>query len=145
MRAAKVILVIWLLCELALWIRGEQGFSVIDALPFAQRPKSFSPDYEWLALGALLIGLWGYAMMRRRKPDQQAQQVPTGRPQLRTSVFLVPLSIIGLAALSRRFHSTLRFSELVGDPARLTEHRYLAVLCVVVFASVLAIAALRNR
>lgn len=139
MRAAKIVLVVWLLLELALWIRGGEGFSVIDALPFAQRSESFPQSYEALALWACLIGLWGIAMMPRREAKQQ----PGSR--FRIGLFLVPLTIIALAALSRRYVSTLHFAEIVGDPGRLLEHRHLALLCVVVFAVVLLIKESRNR
>ena len=63
MRAAKTVFMIWLLCELALWIRGGQGFSVFEALPIVQRNHTISPEYDWLALAALMIGLWGYLMI----------------------------------------------------------------------------------
>ncbi len=139
MRAAKIVLVVWLLCELGLWIREGLRFSVLDALPFAQRSQYFSPDYEWLALGALLIGLWGYAMIPRSAAKQQAGS------RLRAEILLVPLTIIGLAALSRRYVSTLHFADIVGDPARLTEDRHLSVLCVCVFATLLAVKVFRNR
>jgi hypothetical protein len=145
MRAVKIVLVIWLLIELALWIRGGEGFSVIDALPFAQRPQSFPQTYELLASGALLIGLWGYAIMPRAETGQQPQQAPVGKRRFRAGLLLVPLSIIALAALSRRYVSTLHFPDIVGDPARLTEHRHLALLCVVVFAVLLLIKEFRNR
>ena len=52
MRAVKTVIAIWLLCALALWIRGDQGFSVLEALPFVQRSGSLSRDYEWFALGS---------------------------------------------------------------------------------------------
>ena len=50
MRAAKAVFVITLLCALAIWIRGGQGFCVLEALPFVERPHALSPEYDWLAL-----------------------------------------------------------------------------------------------
>lgn len=140
MRAAKVILLIWLLCELALWIRGSHSFCILDALPFAQRPEAFAPSYEWLALAAVMIGLWGYLMLPRAESAQ-----PLGGGRFRTGAILVPAAIIGLALLGRRFRAAVGFSDLVSDPAKDLEHRHLALLCMGVFAVLLLIKALRNR
>lgn len=138
MRAAKIIVVIWLLCEVAIWIREGHGVSVLDALPFVSRSQSFSREYDALALGALLIGVFGYLSLPR--PQQQQ-----GGRRFRTGILLVPLSIIALAMLSRRLHLTIRFSELLGDPSRLSEHQHLAVLCLAVFAVLLIVKAFRNH
>ena len=143
MRAAKIVLVVWLLCELGLWIREDQGFSLLDTLPFVQRSQALSPNYDRLALAAILIGLWGYAMLPKPQPGQRQQQQQGGR--LRSGVFLVPLTIIGLAALSQRLHAALRFSDLVGYSRLELEHRHLALLSLAVFAVLLAIKTLRNR
>jgi len=140
MRAAKVILLIWALLELGLWIRHGESFCIVDALPFMQRPESFSRDYDWLALAALLIGLWGYLML----PQPPLPPTPKGK-RFRAGIILVPLTIIGLALLSQRLRSTLSFSGLVNDPGRILEHRHLALLGLAVFAVVLALKALRNR
>ncbi|MBP7935820.1 MAG: hypothetical protein KA354_14325 [Phycisphaerae bacterium] len=139
MRAAKIVFLIWLLCELGLWVRGGQGFCVMDTLPFVQRPQSLSPHYEWLAAGAILIGLWGFLMLPR--PQAAAQQTR----RFRSELFLVPATIIALALVSERLHTTLSLTDLTGDPNRAIEHRHLAILCLCVYAALLAIKALRNR
>jgi hypothetical protein len=142
MRAAKTVIVIWLLCELALWIRDGRGFCVLEALPFVERQEYFSRDYEWFALAALMIGLWGYLMLPRKTGDQQQQQDPT---QFRSSIVLVPLTIIGLALLSRRLTPAVSFGETVGHSGKLLEHTYLAALGVLVVGALLAIKRFRNR
>lgn len=141
MRAAKLVIVIWLLCELAIWIRDGRGFCVLEALPFVERSESFTADYEWFALAALGIGLWGYLMLPR-STDEQKQQDGT---RFRTSIILVPATIIGLALLSRRLTPAVSFGETVGYSGKLLEHTYLAALCVLVFGVLLAIKRFRNR
>lgn len=143
MRVAKIVLVVWLFCELGLWIREGLGFSLLDTLPFVQRSQPLSAGYDRLALAAIMIGLWGYAMMPKPQPGQQQQQQQGGR--FRSGIFLVPLTIIALAALSQRLHSTLRFGDLVGYSRLDLEHRHLALLSLCVFAVLLAIKTLRNR
>ena len=141
MRSAKMVLIAWLLCALALWVRGGESFCVLDGLPFVERPVPFSRDYDWLALAALLIGLWGYFIMPRTRTNNSPQS--TGN--LRAGLLLVPLTILGLAMLSRGVRSSLRFEQFVNNPDQLLELRHLAVLCIVVFAALLVIKALRQR
>ncbi len=140
MRAARIVFIAWLLCMAALLVRGGEGFCALDGLPFVERPVAFARDYEWLALAALLIGLWGYFMM----PQAQSKTSPPPGG-LRTGLLLVPLTILGLALLSRRVRLALRFEQMVDDPGQLLAMRHLAVLCVVVFGILLVIKALRGR
>ena len=140
MRAARTVFLIWLLCELAIWIRAGRGFCVLEALPFVERSDSLSPDYDWFALAALLIGLWGYLLLSRRTGGEQQQKNGT---TFRTGIILVPLTVIGLAWVSRHLRPAVGFAELVG-PEKLHEHVYLAALCVLVFAVLLAIKRFRK-
>jgi len=119
MRAVKTVIAIWLLCALAIWIRDGRGFCVLDALPFVERQESFSPDYEWLVLAALMIGMWGYLMLTRQKGGQQGQD---GK-RFRSAILLVPATIIGLALLTQRVTPALSFAEVVGDSHKLVGNR----------------------
>lgn len=139
MRLVKIIIFSWLLLELGLWIRGGRGFCVLDALPFVQRTESFSPQYDWLALAALLIGLWGYCMLPRSAPDPSGAKSPIG-----PGILLAPVAVIVLVLVSQRVQSALPFEDVVGNSAQVLEHRYLALLCLCIFAVLLAIKALRK-
>ncbi len=150
MRAFKIVVLIWLAAQLSLWIRGQEQISLLETLPFVQRRAHLSPEYDWLALGALLIGLWGYLMLRRQlplippavaRPPQQTQQPG----QFRAGLVLVPVAIIFLTLLSRRLALAVRFEDLVGVTPHTLANRHLAMLSVCVFTVLLAIKTLRDR
>ncbi len=134
MRTLRIVVGIWLLCMLALWIRDGRGFCVLDALPFVERNESFSSDYEWLALAALGIGLWGCLTLARRMRGRRNRQ----GSRFRSEIILVPAAIIAMALITMRVTPALSFVEVIGHSPRQLEHVYLAVLCVGVFAVVLA-------
>jgi len=140
MRAAKTVIMIWIFFELTLWIRDGHGFCVLDALPFVARDGAVSRDYDWFALAALLIYLWGYLMLAS-KPRGQQQPTGTG---FRMSILLVPATLVGLALLSQRLTCSRSFAEVVGNSEKLPDHRYLATLCAVLFAALLMIKRFRN-
>lgn len=140
MRVVRVVIVAWLLCMLALWIRGGRGFCVLDALPLVQRGEPFSREYEGQALAALLIGAWGCWMLSRKHPVQR----PPERRRFRSGILMVPAAIIALALITPRVRPALSFDDAVGHTPKLLEHTYLAVLCVVVYAVVLAVKWFRN-
>lgn|GEM_PF-3363295 len=140
MRAAKTVIMIWIFCELMLWIRDGRGFCILEALPFVERQDTLSPDYDWFALAALSIGLWGYLMLIS-KPRRKQQPSST---RFRTSILLVPATIIALALISQRITPSLRFAEVVASSNKPLDHAYLAVLSVLVFAVLLAIRRFRD-
>lgn len=137
MRAVKAIVLIWLVCGLAMWIRGGNSFCILDALPFAKRQEDLSPHYEWLALAAVLIGIWGCLTLAQRQPPAPAVTPSTAGPTFRAGLLLVPAAIIIFALLSRRLSLRVRFEDLFSLWELTLEHRYLAVLCLGVFATVL--------
>jgi hypothetical protein len=153
MRAAKAIITIWLLCLLAVWIRGGRGFCILETLPFVERQEILSHDYEWPALGAVLIGLWGYLMLAHRQDSQhreiqepqspqESQPPPRSSPshrEFRSSVLLIPATIIALALITPRLKLATNFVDTVGRSPKVMEHTYLALLCVAVFTGVLVI------
>lgn len=143
MRTLKFIIVAWLLGMLAIWIREGRGFCAVETLPLVQRQKPFSGEYELQAIIAVLIGIWGVSKLSRQKPSSETQ-VPNG-PKFRSEVLLIPTAIIALAAISQRIAAGRAFSEVIGNPPRATEPAYLAVLCVIVFAVVLAFKFFRSR
>ena len=140
MKIAKTILIIWLFAELMLWIRGGQGFSILETLPFVVRREGLSPDYERLALAALLIGLWGFLMVAVRTTGGP----PRNPSRFRTELLWVPATIICMALFSRRVHSALSFADLLNDPERLMDHRHLALLSAGVFGILLIWIAFRK-
>jgi hypothetical protein len=159
MRAARVIVMLWLLWLLAMWIREGRDFCVLETLPFVERQQTLSHDYESLALAAVLIGLWGCLMLAHRQNSQrreiqepqEAQEPPKSeklpnpqqssppRPEFRSSVLLVPTTIITLALITPRLKLAASFADTVGRSPKVMEHTYLALLCVAVFAAVLVI------
>ena len=141
MRAVRTVILIWLLCGLAMWIRDGREFCVLETLPFVERPDSLAREYEWFALLAILIGLWGYLMLPPTKADDQRQQ--NGR-RFRSGIVLVPATIIALALISQRLTPAVSFADAFVHSGRLLEHRYFAALCVVVVAVLLLIKRFRN-
>jgi hypothetical protein len=132
-----------------MWIRGGRGFCALDTLPFVERLETFSRDYDWLALAAVLIGLWGYLMLPRRPDGQRQEAQPSqgsspSRPRFRTDLILIPAAIIALALIAQRLKFAVSFADTVGNSPKLVEHIYLAVLCVIVFAVLLVLKWIRN-
>lgn len=142
MRAAKAVLVIWMLCAIALWVRSGQNFSVLDTLPFVERRVALPPDYDWFALAVLATGLWGLVVLTREPSpavNPPAKKVPI------VVVLLVPVTIVGLALLTARVTLAVSFADLVGHPDNLLKYQYLAILTLLVIAGLLAVKWFRSR
>jgi hypothetical protein len=132
-----------------MWIRGGRGFCALDTLPFVERHENLSRDYDWLALAAVLIGLWGYLMLPRHRDGDRREPQPSpdsspSRPRFRSNLIFVPVAIIALALIAQHLRLAMSFGDVVGYSPKLVEHIYLAVLCVIVFAVLLVLKWIRN-
>jgi hypothetical protein len=140
-RAVWVIVVVWLLCSLALWVRDGRSFSILETLPFVQRSAPLSSTYEWLALAILAAGLWSGLMLTRERPVS-TNPVRNKPPVL--ILVLLPATIVGLALLTARITPAVRFADVVGHRGDLLAHQYLTVLALLVIGVLLAIKWLRS-
>lgn len=136
MRAAKVVIVIWLLSSIALWIRSGQDFSVLDTLPFVERRVTLPADYDWAALMVLATGVWGGAVLLQRPAPNPATQPKTIST---AALILVPAAVVGLAMLTSRVVVAVTFADVVGHPNDLLKFQCLAILGLLIIAVLLTI------
>ena len=65
-------------------------------------------------------------------------QPAVGRSRFRAEIILVPAALVAMALITRRVRPAPSFGDVIGRDPRQLEHTYLAMLCVIVFAVVLA-------
>ncbi len=149
MKTVKTLIVLSIAAQLSTWIRGDEPIALLDTLPFVQRRAVLGSDYELLATGALLMGLWGILVLRQRPstmppaPASAPSTAPAPR-QFRASLVLIPLTILVLTYLGRTIALAVRFEEVVGLTPHTLANRHLGLLCVAVLSIVVIYRILRT-